>query len=507
MAFYVTTPIYYVNAEPHLGHAYTTVVADALARFHRLMGEDTRFQTGTDEHGDKVMEAAAKVGLPVKDFVDRISNTFRRTWDELEISYDVFVRTTQPSHVRVVQDILSKLHDRGDIYFGEYGGLYCYGCERFYLERELVDGKCPDHQTPPTFIKEENYFFRMSRYQEWLLGHIEDYPDWIRPERYKNEVLGFLREPLEDLCISRPRQRLTWGITLPFDERYVAYVWFDALLNYLTGVDYPNGADYQKFWPVVHHLIAKDILKPHAIYWPTMLKAAGIDPFRQLNVHGYWQIAEDKMSKSLGNVVEPHALAEIYGIDQVRYFFLREMVYGLDASFSEEALRIRINSDLANDLGNLFARSLGMAFKYRQGIVPVPADSEAGDKEVAAQALETAADFLRLFPDMEFPRALARVWEFVGHLNRYIVATAPWELAKDAAAQPRLDTVLYHLLEGLRMLAVLLSPAMPTSTQKMAAHLGLPASWDRPLPEALQWGRLTPKTALSQGKALFPRLE
>ena len=507
MAFYVTTPIYYVNAEPHLGHAYTTVVADAVARFHRLMGEETRFQTGTDEHGDKVMEAAGKMGLPVKDFVDRISNTFRRTWDELGISYDVFVRTTQPAHVRVVQEILSKLHDQGDIYFGEYGGLYCYGCERFYLERELEDGKCPDHQTPPAFIKEENYFFRMSRYQEWLLGHIEDYPDWIRPERYKNEVLGFLREPLEDLCISRPKQRLTWGITLPFDERYVAYVWFDALLNYLTGVDYPDGADYQKFWPAVHHLIAKDILKPHAIYWPTMLKAAGIDPFQQLNVHGYWQIAEGKMSKSLGNVVEPHALAELYGIDQVRYFFLREMVYGLDACFSEEALRTRINSDLANDLGNLFARSLGMAFKYRNGMVPVPGDAAAEDKEVVAQALETAADFLRLFPEMEFPKALARVWEFVGHLNRYIVATAPWELAKDAAAQPRLDTVLYHLLEGLRMLAVLLSPVMPTSTQKMAGQLGLAASWDRPLPEALQWGRLAPKTALSQGKALFPRLE
>jgi methionyl-tRNA synthetase len=507
MAFYVTTPIYYVNAEPHLGHAYTTVVADALARFHRLRGEETRFQTGTDEHGDKVMEAAAKVGLPVKDFVDGISNTFRRTWDELGISYDNFVRTTQPSHVQVVQEILSKLHDQGDIYFGEYGGLYCYGCERFYLERELENGKCPDHQTPPTFIKEENYFFRMSRYQDWLLWHIEDYPDWIRPERYKNEVLGFLREPLEDLCISRPTSRLTWGITLPFDERYVTYVWFDALVNYLTGVDYPNGADYQKFWPGVHHLIAKDILKPHAIYWPTMLKAAGIEPFQQLNVHGYWQIDEGKMSKSLGNVVEPHALVEAYGIDQVRYFFLREMVYGLDASFSEEALHTRINSDLANDLGNLFARSLGMAFKYRQGIVPAPGNVESVDKEVMDQALETAADFLRLFPDMEFPKALARVWEFVGHLNRYIVATAPWELAKDEALQPRLDTVLYHLLEGLRWLSVLLSPVMPDSTGKMAGQLGLPASWDRPLPEALQWGRLTPKTALSKGKALFPRLE
>jgi methionyl-tRNA synthetase len=508
MAFYVTTPIYYVNAEPHLGHAYTTIVADALARFHRLLGEETRFQTGTDEHGDKVMEAARKAGLPVRDFVDRISDSFRQTWDKLGISYDYYVRTTQASHVRLVQEILSRLHDQGDIYFGEYGGLYCYGCERFYLERELQDGKCPDHQTPPTFIKEENYFFRMGRHQEWLIGFIEDYPDWIRPERYKNEVLGFLREPLEDLCISRPKQRLEWGITLPFDERYVAYVWFDALLNYLTGLDYPGGAAYRKFWPAVQHLIAKDILKPHAIYWPIMLKAAGLDPFRHLNVHGYWQMAEGKMSKSLGNVVEPRTLVELYGIDQVRYFFLREMVFGLDATFSEEALRTRINSDLANDLGNLFARSLGMAFKYRQGVVPVPGDSEGEDKEVAAQAQETAAEFLRLFPELEFPKALSRLWEYVGLLNRYIVTTAPWELAKDTTTQSRLDTVLYHLLESLRWLTALLRPVMPTSAMKMADQLGLGVSlWDRPLPEVLQWGGLAPGNTLNKGKALFPRLE
>jgi methionyl-tRNA synthetase len=508
MAYYITTPIYYVNDEPHLGHAYTTIVADALARFHRLMGEETRFQTGTDEHGDKVMEAARNAGLPVRDFVDRISDSFRQTWDELGISYDFYVRTTQVSHVRLVQEILNRLHDQGDIYYGEYGGLYCYGCERFYLERELEDGKCPDHQTPPTFIKEENYFFRMGRHQEWLMGFIEDNQDWIRPERYKNEVLGFLREPLEDLCISRPKQRLEWGITLPFDERYVAYVWFDALLNYLTGLDYPEGADYRKFWPAVEHLIAKDILKPHAIYWPIMLRAAGLDPFQHLNVHGYWQMAAGKMSKSLGNVVEPRSLAKLYGLDQIRYFFLREMVYGLDATFSEEALRTRINADLANDLGNLFARSLGMAFKYREGIVPVPGESQREDKDVAAQAQETAAEFLRLFPELEFPKALSRLWEYVGLLNRYIVATAPWELAKDTTAQSRLDTVLYHLLESLRWLTALLRPVMPTSAMKMAEQLGLRASlWDQPLPEALQWGGLAPGTTLNKGKALFPRLE
>jgi methionyl-tRNA synthetase len=508
MTFYLTTPIYYVNADPHLGHAYTTVVADALAWFHRLMGEDTRFQTGTDEHGDKIQEAAAKAGIPPKDFADAISASFRRTWDGMGISYDAFIRTTDPAHLKVVQLILNRLHESGDIYFGEYGGHYCFGCERFYLERELENGLCPDHRVEPTFIKEENYFFRMSRYQDWLIGHIEGHPDWIRPERYKNEVLGFLRDPLEDLCISRPRQRLEWGIRLPFDDRYVAYVWFDALLNYLTGLGYPDGPDFTRFWPGAQHLIAKDILKPHAIYWPIMLKAAGIAPYQHLNVHGYWQMAAGKMSKSLGNVVEPATLTAAFGIDQVRYFFLREMVFGLDASFSEEALKIRINADLANDLGNLFARSLGMAFKYRKGVIPKAGPPQALDREVADSAGEAAADFLRLFPALEFPRALSRLWEFVNLLNRYIVSTAPWELAKDPAAAGRLDTVLYHLLEGLRFLAALLRPVMPASALKMSGQLGLgPALWDYPLPELITWGRLQPGGNLVKGPPLFPRLE
>ena len=507
-SFYVTTPIYYVNAEPHIGHAYTTVVADALARFHRLLHVPTRFQTGTDEHGEKVLDAARDAGLPVREFVDRVSALFRQTWDELDISYDYYIRTTTPEHYRVVQQVLSRVHETGDIYFGEYGGLYCFGCERFYLERELVEGKCPDHLVPPTFIKEENYFFRMSRYQDWLLQYIEAHPDWIRPERYKNEVVAFLREPLEDLCISRPRSRLEWGIPLPFDERYVTYVWFDALLNYLTGLGYPDQPEVARFWPGVQHLIAKDILKPHAIYWPTMLKAAGMEPFRHLNVHGYWQVAQGKMSKSLGNVVEPRYLAGRYGVDAVRYFFLREMVFGLDAHFSEAALVGRINSDLANDLGNLFARSLGMAFKYRQGVVPAPGVPDNLDKETAAQAKETAAEFLRLFPNLEFSRALGGLWEFIGRLNRYIVATAPWELAKDPGAASRLDTVLYHLLEGLRFLAALLRPVMPRSALKMSGQLGLGlALWEQPLPQVLQWGRLLPGSHLQKGPALFPRVE
>ncbi len=508
MTFYITTPIYYVNAEPHLGHAYTTIVADALAWFHRLMGQDTRFQTGTDEYGDKVQEAASQAGLPVQEFVDRISASFRRTWDNLHISYDYYVRTTMPEHSKVVQTVLQRLFEDGDIYFGDYGGLYCFGCERFYLERELENGRCPDHQVEPTFIKEENYFFRMSRYQDWLIGYIQDHPDWIRPERYKNEVLGFLKEPLEDLCISRPRRRLAWGIPLPFDERFVTYVWFDALLNYVTGLGYPEGELFARFWPAAQHLIAKDILKPHGIYWPIMLNAAGIEPFRHLNVHGYWQVAQGKMSKSLGNVIEPGWLTATFGLDQVRYFFLREMVFGLDATFSEEAMKTRINADLANDLGNLFARSLGMAFKYRQGKVPSPGVIDPPDQEVADTARDMAADFLRFFPALEFHRALGRVWEFVNLLNRYIVTNAPWELAKQPEAAGRLETVLYHLLEGLRWIAALLKPVMPDSALKMSEQLGLgPALWDEPLPRILTWGRLAPGGTLKKGPPLFPRLE
>jgi len=319
--FYVTTPIYYVNAEPHLGHAYTTIVADVLNRFSVLSGEDSYFLTGTDEHGDKIVEAAQKAGQTPQAYTDKVSRLFRDLWPELNISNDHFVRTTDPGHKKTVELILNMVNEKGDIYFSDYEGLYCFGCERFYMERELVDGKCPDHQTEPQTIKESNYFFRMGKYQDWLRDHIQAHPQFIRPERYKNEVLSFLKDPLEDLCISRPKSRLSWGITLPFDKEYVTYVWFDALINYISAVNYPDGPLFNKFWPVVQHIIAKDILKPHGIYWPCMLKSAGIEPYQHLNVHGYWNINEGKMSKSLGNVVKPLDLAGIYGLDAFRYFW------------------------------------------------------------------------------------------------------------------------------------------------------------------------------------------
>ena len=503
--FYLTTPIYYVNDRPHLGHAYTTIAADTMARYHRLAGDDVWLLTGTDEHGDKIAQAAAKAGVTPQALADRNSAAFRETWNALGIANDDFIRTTEPRHTKVVQAILQTLWEAGEIYLGNYGGQYCFGCERFYTEKEIVDGKCPDHQTPLQWIEEENYFFKMSKYQAWLVETIERQPDLIRPERYRNEILGFLRDPLQDLSISRPKSRLNWGIPLPFDDKYVTYVWFDALINYVSALGGPGDPRFETYWPSAQHVIAKDIVKPHAIYWPCMLKAAGLPLYRHLNVHGYWTLGGRKISKSVGNLVEALALKDTYGNDAFRYFILREMVFGLDADFSEEALVGRLNADLANDLGNLVSRATTLIVNFG-GIRRGWQAGDVGELETRLErrSAQVIRDVAAALDEFAFQRALTAIWAFVGSVNGYVDTTQPWALAKDETQRTRLDVVLYALGESLRFLGIMLTPFLPDAATKI--RVGLGQSGEPTLADAV-WGRLAAGTRVQKVSGLFPRVD
>jgi methionyl-tRNA synthetase len=505
---HITTAIIYSNGPPHVGHAYEVLATDAFARFQRrkLGAANVSFVTGTDEHGDKNKRAAEAAGLDPKAFADKISTLFRQGWAGLDISYDYFVRTTDPVHQALVQKMLQRSFDCGDIYFKDYEGLYCVGCERFYTEKELLPGNiCPVHNTPVERIKEGNYFLKLEKHREAIRRNIEKNPDFIRPERYRNEALRMLDDPLEDLCISRPKARLDWGITLPFDDKYVTYVWYDAFWAYLSELPDTSDAALNAILPVTEHFIGKDILKTHATYWPAMLLSAGLPLYRHLNVHGFLNLGGAKMSKSAGTIQDPVAYQQSVGPDVLRFFVLREFTYGLDGDFTEERVIDRYNSDLANDLGNLTSRVLTMAARYFEGAITATPGAGADPLDVALVETFTAipSRVAPLVEELAFNRALEAIWQGLDAANKYIVATAPFTLAKDANQLPRVAQILANLVEGLRVVADTLEPFMPVTSKKILALLNV----DDKLARAPYGEGIKPGHHVNPTTPLFPRIE
>lgn len=510
--FYITTPIYYVNDVPHIGHAYTTVAADVLARYWRLRGRETFFLTGLDEHGQKVQQAAAKSGIDPQTHCDKLAPQFENLWKKLNISNDAFIRTTDAQHKKVVQRYLQELFDKQLIYKADYSGWYCTFDERFWTEKDVADGVCPDCKRPVEKLSEHNYFFKMGQYQDQLIDHIKKHDRFIRPESRRNEVLGFLQtQKLSDLSISRPKSRLSWGIELPFDTDYVTYVWFDALVNYVSALEYlPREKSVgHDFWPANIHLVGKDILTTHAVYWSTMLMALNLPLPETIFAHGWWTVDGEKMSKSRGNVVDPNKMADEFGVDAFRYFLLREVPFGQDGDFSLTGMITRINSDLANGLGNLLSRTLTLIERTQGGVIPVSGNTGPAEHELEQAAMSLLREALpRHIEQLEFNRSLEAIWHVVQLANQYVDKTAPWTLAKNERDAEQLKTVLYTMAEILRCLSIAIYAVMPKSAQTICAQLGVSDEFAQTLPiDRTKWGCLMPGTAIQKGPSLFPRID